>query len=64
MRIYNLDYWLFADVFSDDLPKDPADIPPFNFIVHNTKWKVGKNISPDIFICDNTSIVEGEGSHG
>ena len=33
----------FADIFSNELPKDPADIPPFNLIVDDTKWKVGKN---------------------
>ena len=36
----------FADIFSNDLPKDPADIPPFNLIVDDTKWKVGKNRAP------------------
>ena len=30
----------FADIFSNDLPKDPADIPPSNLIVDDTKWKV------------------------
>ena len=36
----------FADIFSNDLPKEPADIPPFNLIVDDTKWKVGKNRAP------------------
>ena len=36
----------FADIFSNDLPKDLADIPPFNLIVDDTKWKVGKNRAP------------------
>ena len=37
----------FSDIFSNDLPKDPADIqPPFNLIVDDTKWKVGKNRAP------------------
>ena len=36
----------FADIFSNDLPKDPADISPFNLIVDDTKWKVGKNRAP------------------
>ena len=36
----------FADVFSNELPKDPADIPPFNLIVDDTKGKVGKNRAP------------------
>ena len=31
----------FADIFSNELPKEPADIPPFNLIVDDTKWKVG-----------------------
>ena len=35
-----------ADIFSNDLPKEPADIPPFNLIVNDTKWKVGKNRAP------------------
>ena len=36
----------FPDIFSDDLPKEPANIPPFNLIVDDTKWKVGKNRAP------------------
>ena len=36
----------FSDIFSNDLPKDPADISPFNLIVDDTKWKVGKNRAP------------------
>ena len=36
----------FSDIFSDDLPKEPATIPPFNLIVNNLKWKVGKNRAP------------------
>ena len=36
----------FADIFSNELPKEPADIPPFNLIVDDTKWKVGKNRAP------------------
>ena len=27
-----------ADIFSNELPKEPADIPPFNLIVDDTKW--------------------------
>ena len=46
MRIYNLDYLLSVQNFSNDLPKDPADIPSFNLIVDNLKWKVGKNRAP------------------
>ena len=33
----------FSDIFSNDLPKEPANIPPFNLIVDNLKWKVGNN---------------------
>ena len=33
----------FSDIFSNDLPKEPANIPPFNLIVDNLKWKLGKN---------------------
>ena len=36
----------FADLFSNDLPKDPADTPPFKLIVDDTKLKVGKNRAP------------------
>ena len=36
----------FADIFSNDLPKDPADMPPLNLVVDDTKWKVGKNRAP------------------
>ena len=36
----------FADIFSNELPKEPADIPPFNLIVDNLNWKVGKNRAP------------------
>ena len=36
----------FSDIFSNDLPKEPANIPPFNLIVDNFKWKVGKNRAP------------------
>ena len=36
----------FAVIFSNDFPKEPADIPPFNLIVDDTKWKVGKNRAP------------------
>ena len=36
----------FSDIFSNDLPKEPANIPPFNLIVDNLKLKVGKNRAP------------------
>ena len=36
----------FSDIFSNDLPKEAANIPPFNLIVDNLKWKVGKNRAP------------------
>ena len=36
----------FPDIFSNDPPKDPADVQPFNLIVDDTKWKVGKNRAP------------------
>ena len=36
----------FSDIFSNDLPKEPANIPSFNLIVDNHKWKVGKNRAP------------------
>ena len=36
----------FADIFSNELPKEPANIPPFNLIVDNLKWKVGKYRAP------------------
>ena len=28
----------FSDIFSNDLPKEPSNIPPFNLIVDNLKW--------------------------
>ena len=36
----------FADIFSNELPKEPADIPPFHLIVDNTNWKVSKSRAP------------------
>ena len=36
----------FPDIFSNEVPKEPANIPPFNLIVDNLKWKVGKNRAP------------------
>ena len=36
----------FSDIFSNDLPKEPANIPPFNLTVENLKWKVSKNRAP------------------
>ena len=35
-----------SDIFSNELPKEPADISPFKLIVDVTKWKVGKNRAP------------------
>ena len=37
---------LCTDTFCNDLPKDPADIPPFNLTVDNLKWKTSKNRAP------------------
>ena len=39
----------FSDIFSNDLPKEPANISPFNLIVDDTKWKVGKFRAPPRF---------------
>ena len=36
----------FSDIFSNDLPKEPAKIPPVDLIVDNPEWKVGKNRAP------------------
>ena len=33
----------FPDIFSNELPKEPANIPPFNLIVNNLKCKMSKN---------------------
>ena len=33
----------FRDVFSNELPKEPARIPEFNLLVDNEKWRVRKN---------------------
>ena len=35
-----------SDISSDDFPKEPANILPFNLIVDNLKWKVDKNRAP------------------
>ena len=39
----------FSDIFSNDLPKDSANISPFKLIVDDTKWTVGKNRAPPRF---------------
>ena len=39
----------FSDIFSNDLPKDSANISPFKSIVDDTKRKVGKNRAPPRF---------------
>ena len=36
----------FADVFSNELPQEPAKIPPFNLVVDDLEWKVSKNRAP------------------
>ena len=36
----------FSNIFSNDLPKELADIPQFNLIVDNLNWRVGKNRAP------------------
>jgi hypothetical protein len=36
----------FRDIFSNELPVSPANIPPFDFIVDDTKWKVSRNRTP------------------
>ena len=36
----------FSDIFRNDLPMEPANIPPFKVIVDNLKWKVSKNRAP------------------
>ena len=33
----------FRDVFSNELPKEPARIPEFNLVVDDEKWRVRKN---------------------
>ena len=38
----------FADIFSDELPKEPADVPPFNLIVDNRKWEMSKTRAPSL----------------
>ena len=38
----------FADIFSNELPKEPADVPPFNLIVDNRKWEVSKTRAPSL----------------
>ena len=34
------------NIFSNELPKEPANIPPYNLIMNNLKWKVSKNRAP------------------
>ena len=36
----------FQDVFSSELSHTPADIPPFDFNVNDSQWKVSKNRQP------------------
>ena len=36
----------FADIFSDDLPALPADLPPFEIIVDKTIWETPGNRTP------------------
>ena len=38
----------FADIFSNELPKEPADVPPFNLIVDNRKWEMSKTRAPSL----------------
>jgi Reverse transcriptase (RNA-dependent DNA polymerase) len=36
----------FRDIFSNELPVSPANIPPFDLTVDDTKWKVSRNRTP------------------
>jgi hypothetical protein len=36
----------FRDIFSNELPTSPANIPPFDLAVDDTKWKVSRNRAP------------------
>ena len=36
----------FEDIFSNELPAEPAKIPPFNLIVDLDKWKLPRNRGP------------------
>ena len=36
----------FQDIFSSELSHTPADIPPFDFHVNDSQWKVSKNRQP------------------
>ena len=36
----------FTDVFSNELPQEPAKIPPLNLVVDDLEWKVSKNRAP------------------
>jgi Reverse transcriptase (RNA-dependent DNA polymerase) len=36
----------FRDIFSNELPASPANIPPFDLTVEDTKWKVSRNRTP------------------
>ena len=34
---------MFKDVFSNELPAEPAKIEPFNLVVETEKWRVLSN---------------------
>jgi hypothetical protein len=36
----------FRNIFSNELPLSPANIPPFDLTVDDTKWKVSRNRTP------------------
>ena len=36
----------FEDIFSNELPPEPANIPPFDLIVDMEKWKIPRNRGP------------------
>ena len=36
----------FKDIFSNELPAEPAKVPPFELIVDTVKWRVSRNRGP------------------
>ena len=50
----------FADIFSNELPKEPADIliPPFNLIVDDAKWKQEQSSSTISIQCETNCAIQ------
>jgi hypothetical protein len=54
----------FRDIFSNELPVEPADISPFDLNVDDSKWKVSRNRTPprpQSDIARQTAVLEKQG---